>query len=183
MDFSVISTSFGALGIGSLITQYLMSSRDRREVRGAVLKHLAIVEETRWAGAPDGVDYRTFQKSVHALQAAALVARIPRRAVLHYIVFAQAARSATQEFVERHDYDEEVGPILFNPLGEVVMTAARAMTRLAWSPLLGRVGLAWQLKKLRRQATTCDADEIEKITGAQRLYGELPAPLGLPAPT
>lgn len=98
----------------------------------------------------------------------------------HYIVFAQAARSATQEFADTHGYDEEVGPVLFNPLGEVVTTSARVVTRLAWSPLLGRVGLSWRLKKLRERATTCDTDALGYITGAQRLFGDLPAPLGIP---
>lgn len=182
MDFSVIGTILGALGIGSLITQYVMASRARREVRGGVLKHLAEVEEARWAGGPDEIDYRAFRKAVHALETAALIARIPRRAVVHYVVFAQAARSITQEYVDIHGYDEEVGSILFNPVAEVVTSAAQAVTRLAWSPLWGRIGLHWRLKRLREQATSCDAEEMQKISGAQRLYGELPAPLGLPAP-
>ena len=78
MDFSVIGPIIGALGIGSLITQYLMAGRSRREVRGAVLKQLAEVEEKGWAGAPDDRGYRDFQKALHALETAALTARIPR---------------------------------------------------------------------------------------------------------
>jgi hypothetical protein len=62
VDFSAIGPfigpTIGALGIGSLITQYLMAGRSRREVRGAVLKQLAKVEEARWAGGPDNPDYR-----------------------------------------------------------------------------------------------------------------------------
>jgi hypothetical protein len=38
MDFSTIGPIIGALGIGSLIIQYLLAGRSRREVRGAVLK-------------------------------------------------------------------------------------------------------------------------------------------------
>lgn len=72
MDFSVIGPIIGALGIGSLITQYLMAGRSRREVRGAVLKQLAEVEQARWAGGPDDIDYREFQKALHTLETAPL---------------------------------------------------------------------------------------------------------------
>ncbi|MDT5116210.1 MAG: hypothetical protein QOE30_1949 [Mycobacterium sp.] len=137
MDFSVIGPIIGGLGIGSLITQYLMAGRSRREVRGAVLKQLAEVEEARWAGGPDDPDYRAFQKALHALETAALIARIPRRAVIHYAVFAHVARWMTQDYLDSPSYDEEVGPLLFNPVANVVTGAAQTVTRLVWSPTTG----------------------------------------------
>ena len=36
-----------------------------------------------------------------------------RRAVIHYAVFAHAARRATQDFVDTNGYDKEVGAIFF----------------------------------------------------------------------
>lgn len=182
MDLSVIGPIIGALGIGSLATQYLMAARSRREVRSAVLEQLAEVEETRWAGSPDDPDYRQFQKALHALETGALVARIRRRAVIHYVVFAQAARWLTQDFADRHGYDEEVGPILFNPFADLVTGAAQTLTRLVWSPWWGRIDLCWRLKRLRKRVAACSEEERERITNAQRKHGELPEPLGLPAP-
>ncbi len=182
MDFSVIGPIIGALGIGSLITQYLMAGRSRREVRGAVLKQLAEVEEKRWAGAPDDRGYRDFEKALHALETAALIARIPRRAVVHYVVFAHTARWMTQDYLDNPGYDEEVGPILFNPVANVVTGAARTVTRLAWSPWWGRVGLHWSLKSLRKQLEACDEEERQWIASALQIHGARPEPLGLPAP-
>jgi hypothetical protein len=40
----------GALGIGSLIGNYVGAGKARREVRSAVLSALATTENTRWAG-------------------------------------------------------------------------------------------------------------------------------------
>lgn len=102
--------------------------------------------------------------------------------MIHYVVFAHAARWITQDYVDTHGYDEEVGSILFNPVSDMVTGAAQTLTRLAWSPWWGRVVLHWRLKSLRRQFEACDEEERQRITGAQRLHGALPEPLGLPAP-
>jgi hypothetical protein len=109
MDLSGIGPIIGALGIGSLATQYLMAARSRRELRGAVLKELTAVERARWVGSAGCGDWREFRTALHSVETAALVARIPRRAVQHYLVFAQAARWLSEESFEERGGDEDFG--------------------------------------------------------------------------
>lgn len=179
MDLAAIGPIVGALGIGSLITQYLTSGRSRREVRGAVLKQLAEVEKARWAGGDDDPGFQGFRKEVHSLQTAALIARIPRRAMTYYLVFAQAARWDTQDFVEERGYDDDFGVLLSAPLSDLVTGAVLNLNRVAWSPWLGRLILPWHLWKLRKKAAACDEDDLRRIKNAQGTNGTI---RGLPAP-
>jgi hypothetical protein len=179
VDWPTVVSLLGALGVGSAIGQYVGAGRARREVRSAVLKQLAAVEENRWAYGPGHVDFMAFRASIRSLEAAALVARVPRRGVEHYVVLAQAARWITEENFEEGGGDEDVGGWLAPDFGQLVSEAARTVSNVAWSPWWKRIGLSRRLKKLRTQVTTCDGQEQRAITNAQKMFGALPAPLGL----
>lgn len=90
MDISGVVSVVGALGIGSFIGQYLIGSQQRRQVRSEVLKHLSDAETARWAG--ESTPIPNFTESMRELETAALIARVPRRAVAHYKMFAHCAK-------------------------------------------------------------------------------------------
>jgi hypothetical protein len=127
VDLSAIATLIGGLGIGSTVAGYLTSGQSRREVRGAVLQRLADVETARWVGPPDAIDYPTFRSACHALETAALIARVPRDAVQHYLRYARAARMSSQSNWDRYA-ETEVGGFIVGELSEVVSDAAELLT-------------------------------------------------------
>src|SRR5213592_1211777 len=60
----------GVPGVGSILGQYVGSSKDRREARAGVLSALADTESSRWVG-PDSKTADEFQSSMRKLQTAA----------------------------------------------------------------------------------------------------------------
>jgi hypothetical protein len=95
----------GALGIGSVIGNWFGAGYARREVRSGVLKAIAATEKTRWAAAHH---YPDFRDAARDLQTSALIARIPREAVRHYLVFAEAARRLSDDSFDDPDRDGDV---------------------------------------------------------------------------
>lgn len=163
MDWSIVATLVGGLGVGSTISTYLTSARSRREVRGAVLEKLSAVEAARWAGPPDPVYfYVDFLAACRALETAALVARVPRRAVSHYLTYAYAARSMSEANWERWQ-EEEVGGFVSVGLTEAVRESAETLTRIIWSPWL-RPGLRWHLMNEQKGINKgCDEEDTKHI--------------------
>lgn len=155
----------GVLGVGSILGQYVGSSKDRREARAGVLSALAEVESGRWVGAnsktPD-----EFRSSLRSLQTAALIARLPRDAVWEYAVLGQAARWLSDEQWEREP-DPELGGHINGYLAEAVREAARAIVVMAWAPTLMH-RRQWHLAKKRideslaRVQTEATKDEVKR---------------------
>lgn len=172
MDWSIVATLVGGLGVGSTISTYLTSGRSRREVKGAVLEKLSSVEAARWAGPSDPVPFSDFIAACRALETAALIARVPRRALLHYLKYAHAARLNSEANWERYG-EEEVGGFISNGISEAVRDSAETLTQVVWSPW-SRVGLRWRLAsdstKIFRFS---DKEDREYIENAQKRLGGL----------
>ncbi len=98
------------LGVGSILGQYIGSSKDRREARAGVLSALVDTESSRWVG-PDSKTLDEFHSSMRKLQTAALIARLPRDAVEQYAVLGQAGRRSSQTVWERNADPETGGGI------------------------------------------------------------------------
>ncbi|CKH13588.1 hypothetical protein PXH78_26895 [Mycolicibacterium smegmatis] len=169
----------GALGVASLIGNWFGGGRSRREVRSAVLKALRETESQRWATEPDHVGFRDFITAVHDLETAALIARIPRKAVHHYVVLAHAARGLSEDAVDYFpDLKGYSGPIngYFNTL---VRDAAGVLTGLAWHPWWSRIVLLRSLRNLRNRALEFKDEEVRwALATAQKQHNPLPGPLG-----
>ncbi|OBG87857.1 hypothetical protein A5699_18470 [Mycobacterium sp. E802] len=168
----------GGLGIGSVIGNYIGGGRARREVRGAVLKAIEATELTRWAPTI----YREFRTAYREVETTALIARIPRAAVRHYLVLAEAGRQLSDESWEERGGDEDFGAGgIDGYFADVIQEAAEMITRLAWRPWLTRLTLAKDLKSLRDQAQRFAAEERvikSALAKGQRTHGLLPGPLG-----
>jgi len=136
----------GVLGVGSILGQYIGSSKDRREARAGVLTALADAESSRWVG-PDAKTLDEFHSSMRKLQTAALIARLPRDAVEQYAVLGQAARWYSQTAWEQNP-DPETGGRVEEHLAKAVEEAARAVAAIAWSPGLGRT---WRWRRARKR--------------------------------
>ncbi|WP_144418324.1 hypothetical protein [Mycobacterium sp. EPa45] len=177
MDFVQWIPLISALGVGGAIGGWVGASRQRREVRGGVLNAIAATESKRWAGA---YGYREFSAGLRELETAALVARVPRSAVQHYIVFADAARCLSDDSYEEHDGDEEMGAGAVNGYyASLVRHAAEIVTQLAWRPWLTRISLRRRLNSLRaRVMAVNDSDVQQRLALCQRVQGILPGPLG-----
>jgi hypothetical protein len=155
------------------------AGKARRELRSAVLNAITVVETERWARDPDSADYPKFVAAVHDLQTAALVARIPRIAVRHYVVLAEAARQLSDDAVDFDDADQTFWGGIDGYFATLVRDAAEVLTQLAWSPARMRLTLPRDLEKLRRRALQFGDAKIEwRLAGAQKAHGGLPGALG-----
>jgi hypothetical protein len=168
----------GGLGVGSVIGNYVGGGRARREVRGAVLKAIEATETTRWAPT----NYREFRTAYREVETTALIARIPRAAVQHYLVFTEAGRQLSDESWEERDGDEEMGAGGIDAyFADLVQGAAETITRLAWRPWWTRLRLPSDLKSLRDQAQKLGEEQSNikrMLAHGQRNHGLLPGPLG-----
>jgi hypothetical protein len=156
VDAATVISLVGALGIGSVATQYAASGGLRRQTRADVLKALSNAEKARWVG-PEPHD-PPFSVAIRELQVAALVARVPREAVAHYKVLAYAAFWASGRHREAYPDDEFAGSV-DTQFADVVREAADDVNRLVWSPTRSRIGLS-------RRIAARDA-KLEELEGSE----------------
>ena len=169
----------GALGAGSVIGTWLGGGRSRREMRSAVLNAIAVTETKRWATDPDSTDFGEFVNAIRDLETAALVARIPRRAVHHYAVLAHTARHLSDDDVDYFPGDTDFWGPIDGYFDTLVRDAADVLTRLAWRPYWTRLVLRNDLKKLRTRALAFDDGKLKwRLASAQKAHGPLPGELG-----
>lgn len=179
MDLATFLSILTALGAGSVIGTWYGAGQTRREVRSAILKAIAMTEKERWAEDPDSADYPEFVTAVRDLETAALIARIPRRSVRHYVVLAEAARGLSDASVYFDPADQSFFGGIDGYFDTLVRDTAELLARLAWSPWISRVTLLRDLSNLRRRAMEFDDSRIRhKLAGAQKRHGRLPGSLG-----
>lgn len=172
LDASTIISLIAALGIGSLIGQWYTASKDRRTARAAVLKELAAVEEARWRYLDaSAADSPRLSDAIRQLEIAALVARVPRAAVLPYVQLATAGLWIVQDEIELRDSPpEEVG--LAIDVAYAVLDAAEIVSKAAWSsPATRWVWLRWRIRRLGRAVATIENDDARikrKIEDARK---------------
>jgi hypothetical protein len=173
----IVGSLIGALGIGSVLGTWLTGGQARREVRSKVLAALAETEQKRWAG--DG-NYHEFNIAVRRLETAALVARVPRKVVLHYVVLAQTANYLSRENYEELGGDEDMGAGAINGYyAGHVRDAAEIITLCVWRPWWSKLTVPNDLRKLRSQVLALDDTQIQqKLALMQKHHGVLPGPLG-----
>lgn len=177
MELEAIPALLGALGLGSVATQFLLGGRSRREVRSEVLAQLAVTENARWGGT-GAVPFSQFLNEVRSLETASLIARVPRAAVLNYVVLAHAGKLRSQELLDQHGgpEDDETGgetAWLNRELGDLVRDSAWLMTKLAWSPWMGRATLRYRLKQVRGRIGALDEHKREFVRAGERIHGRL----------
>jgi hypothetical protein len=151
MDAGVLVSILSALGIGSFIGQYFSGAHQRRTIRSEVLANLAKVEDARWAR--EEPHEPPFQEAMHNLETSALIARIPRKAIVHYRALAYAAWWMSTESFDEGDDPRYAGGISGN-LANATRVAAGEISRLAWSPWTARIQMN---KRLREQTTAAAA--------------------------
>ena len=172
MVASVVSAG-GALGVGSVLGQWIGAAHDRRGARAAVLRALSEVESARWtSGHSEEESTRNysldeFRVLVRDFQTASLVAGLPRDAVDWYCDLALAARHASREnAMESNGEDYNAGSI--DPeLGKVVRRAARDVAGLCWTAR-GSRSLRWRLfvrPRLRRSVGRLNSTIRAQIEG------------------
>ncbi|WP_100514693.1 hypothetical protein [Mycobacteroides abscessus] len=169
----------GAVGAGSVIGNWFGGSRSRRELRSGVLNAIAVTETKRWASDPDSSDFGDFVTAIRDLETAALIARMPRQAVHHYVVFARAARLLSDDNVEYLPGEEDFWGPIDGYFDTLVRDFAEVLTRLVWRPWWTRLRLLLDLSILRSRALEFDDQRIRhKLASAQRSHGTLPGKIG-----
>jgi hypothetical protein len=162
VDISSFASIIGALGIGSFVGQYLIGSQQRRQIRSEVLRQLSHAESARWAGSSN---YLSFTEAIRELETAALIARVPRKVIANYTLFAYAARTLSEEDAEENP-DQEFGGGINAHFGDLVRAAASEVSRSVWSPWIGRLGAGHRMKQQRNQAAQIEQDAHEPCSSA-----------------
>jgi hypothetical protein len=158
MDVGSVVQVAGALGLGSVLGQYLSSSGQRRQTRADVLQALAQCEQARWYHPRESGSVATASRD---LTSAAMIARIPPEPVRVYLAVAGAAGGASREHWEQHE-DEEYAGSIGTEMGRLVSASAGIVADLAWSPIRYRVGLGRRMKALRESAEgVIQAEDID----------------------
>jgi hypothetical protein len=158
----------GGLGVGSILGQYVGTSKDRREARAGALGALAEVEAARWAGGDLNVTSGDFRASMRKFQTAALIAQLPRDTAWEYGVLAQAARWQSEANLERTG-DPELGGSIERNFAEAIREAARAVAVVAWTWWPMHVW-RWNRakKRIRQLLSNLEPEEAEALNRARR---------------
>ncbi|TDE26424.1 hypothetical protein E1295_44330 [Nonomuraea mesophila] len=139
----VLSTLAAAV-IGGVIAPQITQARERRAARALVRERIADVESLRWLEDP----YLEYKRALAALEAAALIARVPRDVVQRYMQAADAARSVMEEAPGAGPNGEDVS---FMPDGPETLAHAKSLDQLSaalWHPWLARLsGISRRLRK------------------------------------
>jgi len=159
MDPATVVSIISALGIGSFVGQYLIGSRERRQLRSDVLTQLSYAETARWAGhsKPPTPDFNT---SIRDLETAALIARVPRKAVMHYKRLAYTGWWLSVDDAESNPDHEFAGGI-DGDLANLIRAAAAEVSHVVWSPWLGRMRLSRRLQKQDQTVRTIDSGGVK----------------------
>src|SRR5688572_26126794 len=108
VEFEIIPAVAGALGVGSLVGQYVGGGVQRRELRAAALHALNECELRRWV---DQLPPPDFSGASRQLDAAGLVARLPVQVLNHYRWLSWAAFWLSQHDFDRATPDDRAGSI------------------------------------------------------------------------
>ncbi len=149
----------GALGgavASSVLGPWIAQSKDRRDVRAEVLRQLALVEQTRWAGPASS--WETFRDAVHSLRAAALIAAVPRDLVDRYIRLATIARRKSEESAQLREPEDNAGGIVAG-LSDLPRDAAWRHTDHLWHPRWRRWRLSNDLSEMDKKEAAFRADD------------------------
>ncbi|MPZ65666.1 MAG: hypothetical protein GEU83_09180 [Pseudonocardiaceae bacterium] len=134
--------------IAATIAPQFTQAAERRAARGQVRERLAEVEALRW----EDESYLDFRKAVAALEAAAIIARVPRAAVRSYLKTAEAARQTSETYPEGPD-GEPITLLADEELADRVQDELERVSQVLWHPMLGRLaqrsGLAGRAARRR----------------------------------
>lgn len=156
-DGATLLQYIGAFGIGSAATQYLLSGRERREVRAHFLAVLSRCEQARWYPLDDGQP--TFWRLRHELVAAALVARLPKDAIRVYLLVGLACSWLSEADFEG-TWDPDGGGIA-PEAARAGEAAATLVSDLAWAPWKYRWFRARRIGKIKSLAVAVGPEWID----------------------
>lgn len=128
-------TSLVAAVIGGVIAPQITQARERRAARALVRERVADVESLRWLEYP----YPEYRRALAALEAAALIARVPRIAVRRYVQAAYAARSAMREAPGAGPNGEDASYLPEGPEARAHAAALDQLSASLWHPWLVRL--------------------------------------------
>lgn len=167
-DVATVASLVGALGVGSVLGQWLSGGRDRRAARAAVLDALREVETARWA--PAKPEKPTFVQATRELETAALLARIPRKYVRFYLHVADAAHTLSQQSWDDYPDEEDGGGAISAVFADAVREAARLVTDVTWSPYVLRVRYPVRLARLDKTMNAIEDQQVKREIERARSY-------------
>jgi hypothetical protein len=135
----------GALGvaiIGGLVAPQVTLARERRSARADLLAKVRVVEEFRWSDET----YVSFIRALTSLEAAAVMAGIPRRVLREYTTAVKTART-TRARVDYGEYEDWTNdPQVENAVDE----ALEGISRAIWHPWRSRMTIRRRHQRVNR---------------------------------
>ncbi|SFG72483.1 hypothetical protein [Amycolatopsis regifaucium] len=140
-----VLTSLIAALIGGAVSPQVTQAKDRRAARAAVREKVAEVDALGWHDEP----YPDFRRAVAALEAAAILAGVPRSKVLRFTQAVIEARNSSETYDEGPDGE----PLTVRGTAEeeAMRGAIEDLSRSLWHPWLEKLRpIAARLKRWRR---------------------------------
>ena len=162
---------WGAL-ISSLVAPYILQTKERRVIRAQALNAIFEVELSRWA---EGTDYQKFRKDITTLRAAALVARVDRKMLEHYVYLAAVSRFCSDNDLAG-DPEEEYRGMIPSELSNLTQSVAEDLTILLWHPLRSRPFKRKHLAKRKHELESYrekTKKEAKKTSSPARVYWDV----------
>lgn len=140
-----------------------------------MLKHLAHTENARWAPAESGDP--KFRESMCELETADMMARIPRKVIDQYKVFACVAWWLSRESWDNHPFSESGGGLIAGDFADIVRGVAAEVSKSAWSPWAEKVGQTSLLKTNDRAVAVIDDSRVRSnMERAKKTRAQLVGP-------
>lgn len=171
MDGTVLVSLLGALGVGSLVTQWISTNAERRRYRADALRSLRGLGLWAWSKGPDDDEGLVhLESAVTELRAAALIARVPRAPVEVYGVLVQYANA--ESGINARGAAGSHGSIP-RDLGVCLADAADIVAMCIWNPLWSRPRVRSRLAALGAQLQAGQSDVAQRALGTLREAGYL----------
>ncbi|MEU6779327.1 hypothetical protein ABZ912_08980 [Nonomuraea angiospora] len=128
-------STLAAAVIGGVIAPQITQLKERRAARALVRERVADVESLRWLEYP----YSEYKRALAALEAAALIAGVPRIAVQRYVKATDATRGVMREASGAGPDGEDSSYLVEGPETRAYAEALDQLSATLWHPWLVRL--------------------------------------------
>ena len=151
MNWELVISAFGAIGVGGIAVSYLGRMHDRRTTRARLLEAVAHLEQSRW----DPPSWEIVRAAAREVESLGLINGLPRRAVRQYLALARVAANMSREDAELHDHEYAGG--IDGDLFDAANRAVELVVDLTWHPARTRLVMPWRQRGVDRAIVNLSA--------------------------
>jgi hypothetical protein len=159
---TIVASVLGGGVAGTFVSTYVSSTREARAARADLARRILDVEMARW----NYVDFQEFRQAAAALEAAAIIAHVPRPVVQQYLYMARVGRRTEQ--IQMDSPGGIPGGAIPSDLAQLIEMAVETLSAQLWHPRRARLSWKTRVGSLNRV--------IDRLRSRQPAYGWLTGP-------